>query len=754
MSSGGWLKEARRRRVFRTAGVYIVGAWVVVQIALAIFPALSIDESAIRYVWIAALLGFPFALLFGWRYDLKEGSIVRTLPGESDASLGLERADYVILAAIALIALAILAGSVREIGDMEPIQDVMEAPADVDPATVAVLPFANMSADPENEYFSDGLTETLLHMLAQLDDLKVAARTSSFAFKGVNDDIRTIADELDVAHVLEGSVQKAGSRVRVTAQLIRAEDGFHLWSQNYDRELDDIFAIQDEIAGDVASALGSSLLDEPGRGIRGIETQDFTAYDLFLQALEQQNINSKPALDEAERLFQAALDKDPTFVDAKLGLARNYVWKRWKEFETGGAHFDSALALLQELREDAPDNVDAQVMKLLVQIYQARESPTRWGQDPVVGALIDEALVIAREQRIDSFLTSNLVNLISGFPWYRDEIALELLSRALEDDPLNFELLWAQSVAYIVADRPEDARQPLLTALKLAPENPRIPRMLGNLAMRQDRYPEGFEWLRKAWELDVDDREPLRDITMALYDLELFQQGDYWQAKALDPDENSCTNDAMRVIELDAKGAHEPLIEMLSEGLQQAADNFDFCYFPEERYIWTMAEEGRIGEALEYLGSLDPRVLDFDQLIEDNIKLWIWQAMALWASAAVMEPEVFRQTYERYMEDVFAVYPDYFDIAAPNYTISHYVFAEQPEEARRVFFETFAAWPTYGPGLHWRWHQLLNYPWLAEFRSDPEIAAVIDRYHQYRANMRADVAEFLEQPAWQDGSLP
>ena len=152
----------------------------------------------------------------------------------------------------------------------------------------------------ENEYFSDGLTETLLHMLAQLPDLRVAARTSSFAFKGKDTGIAEIADTLGVAHILEGSVQKSGDRVRVTAQLIRAEDGFHVWSQNYTRPLEDIFAIQDEIATDVAGALDSSLLGgTKPRLFVALSTRNLNAYDSYLKGLEQQAIFSYGSLVNA-----------------------------------------------------------------------------------------------------------------------------------------------------------------------------------------------------------------------------------------------------------------------------------------------------------------------------------------------------------------------------------------------------------------------------------------------------------------------
>jgi TolB-like protein len=194
-----------------------------------------------------------------------------------------------------------------------------------------------MSADPANEYFSDGLTETLLHMLAQIADLKVAARTSAFAFKDKNIDVRAIATELGVAHILEGSVQKLNNRVRITAQLIRAEDGYQVWSKHYDRTLDDVFAIQDEIALSVSSSLGSTLLAGSDGDVVGVFTENIDAYDIYLRALEQLALGTIESFGAAEELFAQALVVDPSFIDAKIGLVQSNFLRYSKgtgEFET------------------------------------------------------------------------------------------------------------------------------------------------------------------------------------------------------------------------------------------------------------------------------------------------------------------------------------------------------------------------------------------------------------------------------------
>jgi TolB-like protein len=249
-----------------------------------------------------------------------------------------------------------------------PIEDEIVATI-VDDSSVAVLPFVNMSGNPDNEYFSDGLTETLLHMLAQVSELKVAARTSSFAFKGQDRDIREIADALDVAHVLEGSVQRSGDRVRITVQLIRANDGFHIWSENYDRTLDDIFGIQDEIAGRVGTALSASLLSGNQKlPIVGVGTSDVAAYDDYLHALSAAASGSFSGYREAEQALQAALAKDPDFVDAKVKLADVYISQSATGMTSRADAYRDAVSLLQQALLDRPDDINAESQLLQLKL--------------------------------------------------------------------------------------------------------------------------------------------------------------------------------------------------------------------------------------------------------------------------------------------------------------------------------------------------------------------------------------------------
>jgi len=186
--------------------------------------------------------------------------------------------------------------------------------------SIAVLPFLNISSDKEQEYFSDGISEELLNLLSKIPELKVAARTSSFSFKGKEVEIPEIARQLGVAHVLEGSVRKSGSKVRITAQLIHAADGFHLWSETYDRELDDIFKIQDEIAGEVVRQLKVKLLGAAPKA----RTTDPRAYALYLQAVHLERLSTVESLAESDALFRQVLEIDPRYAPAWEGLSGNY----------------------------------------------------------------------------------------------------------------------------------------------------------------------------------------------------------------------------------------------------------------------------------------------------------------------------------------------------------------------------------------------------------------------------------------------
>ena len=317
---GSLFNELKRRNVVRVAAAYAVVAWLLIEVSDTIFPRLGLPDWSVTLVIALVALGFPLALFLSWAYELTPAGVKRTeeVPIQQSVTRFTGRKlDFVIIGVL-VVALGWVAWDRFGPGN--------GTLANVGEASIAVLPFVNMSSDEETDYFADGVSEEILNLLARIEGLRVAGRTSAFKFKGHNEDLRVIGDQLGVTHILEGSVRRAENQVRVTAQLILVENGFHLWSDAWDRELTDIFAVQDEIGRAVADALsirlGAADLSAP-RGTASAE-----AHDLALQARELLAARGAPNLVRAAELFGAAVDMDPGYSEAWSGRARalSVVW--------------------------------------------------------------------------------------------------------------------------------------------------------------------------------------------------------------------------------------------------------------------------------------------------------------------------------------------------------------------------------------------------------------------------------------------
>ncbi|NUS61604.1 MAG: hypothetical protein HOQ01_11710 [Lysobacter sp.] len=298
-----FLAELKERRVVRVAMVYLVVAWVAIQAASIALPAFDAPAWVLRFTILLFALGFPLAMLLAWALDLTpEG--VRITPGK----VGNKRMIFISLGLFALAFAWYFYGQPA-------IRKASEAPE----RSIAVLPFVNMSGNPSNDYFSDGLAETTLDMLAQVPDLKVIARTSSFQFRGKNSDMREIGKTLGAAHLLEGSVQQAGDTVRITVQLIRAKDGSHVWSKRYDRRMNDVFRIQDEIATSVVDALAMKLPETTQQRLVQKRTDNVAAYDAYLKGIALLPRRDVDEMREALVHFERAIELDPTYAKAYVG---------------------------------------------------------------------------------------------------------------------------------------------------------------------------------------------------------------------------------------------------------------------------------------------------------------------------------------------------------------------------------------------------------------------------------------------------
>ena len=371
-----FIAELNRRNVVRTGLLYLVASWLLLQVADVLFGALELPPWSVRLVLGILILGFPLTLIFSWVYELTPEGLKREHEVDRNASITAATARKLnVLIVVLLVAATGLLVANRFLPSRAPGQAVATtapapaavagassgtaAPAAGEPS-IAVLPFVNMSGDPENEYFSDGLSEELLNVLARMPGLRVIARTSSFAFKGEKTDIATVAAKLAVAHVLEGSVRKAGGRVRITAQLIRAADSSHLWSDTYDRDVADVFAVQDEIAREVAGELKLRLLPAAVAGAELGGTRNVEAHDLYLRAAAIiPTVGMRQSLDQRLAYADRALALDPDFAKAHVARAevlRILTTNGWMPPAQGYAQARAALARALEL---APDLAEA-----------------------------------------------------------------------------------------------------------------------------------------------------------------------------------------------------------------------------------------------------------------------------------------------------------------------------------------------------------------------------------------------------------
>ena len=327
-----FFKELKRRNVFRVGIAYTVATWLLIQVTDTVFPRIGLPDSAVTLVIALLVIGFIPALIFAWAFEMTPEGIKREKDVDRTQSITPttgRKLDRVIIGVLTIaVAYLLLDKLVLQPPPPEPAVKTQSAMSDsesgeVSSQSIAVLPFVNMSADVENEYFSDGISEELLNVLVKVNTLHVASRTSAFSYKGKDLPISQIATELNVDNVLEGSVRKAGNRVRITAQLIDAKSDRHIWSETYERELVDIFDIQEEISNNIVDALKVALnVDETAALARAQHpTQNAEAYELYLQGRYAWRQRHEENILKSIDLFEQAIALDPTFARAHEALA-------------------------------------------------------------------------------------------------------------------------------------------------------------------------------------------------------------------------------------------------------------------------------------------------------------------------------------------------------------------------------------------------------------------------------------------------
>ncbi|MGI9263785.1 MAG: hypothetical protein ACR2QU_02575 [Gammaproteobacteria bacterium] len=535
----GLIGELKRRNVIRVAVLYLVAGWLVIQIADVIFPALGVPDFGLRFIIGFLIVCFPLALIFSWVYEMTPEGLKKEREIDRTQSITPETGQKINALIIVLLVLAIVAvvadrlipeppaepevraqqdaargGEIVRDGSAEALQGENNAVRNTAPEkSVAVLPFVNMSNDPENEFFSDGLSEELLNVLAGMPDLYVAARTSSFYFKGHTGDIGEIAQQLRVRNVLEGSVRKSGDRVRITAQLIDATNGYHLWSDTFDRNIEDVFAVQDEISQHVAEALQVALLsgDEPAREAEK-PTENMDAYLAYLRGQQHMNEGGVDGFVSAVADFTEAIELDPEFAEAhaSLGLtwAAQISWGNITYADAGDnirAAADNALALNDELA--LAWTADG--------LAYAYAGPTGRRDSRVLSS-------IERARDLDPENTDILYWHAQALGWDdRESESIEPLKQGLERDPLS-SMLHHQLAAALVGERDFDAaRQSYLRAAQLAPTTPRPPDGLAALERNQGNFDEAVRW-----QVKVIDMDPADGFSRSLMTVDYLELGD------------------------------------------------------------------------------------------------------------------------------------------------------------------------------------------------------------------------------------
>jgi len=467
------IAELKRRHVFRIAAAYLAMAWLLTEVAGTVFSGFGIPDWAFRFVVIILMLGFVPTLIFTWVYEItpeglkREAEVVRDEASSLRAARRLDEltivAIGVVLAFVAIDRLWLSSAPPKlvelpaaEVSETGTVAEAEVAGQQYPRNSIAVLPFVNMSEDEDNEYFSDGISEELLNLLANIPELRVTARTSSFSFKGKDSTIADIARELKVSHILEGSVRKSGNQVRIRVQLIETESETHLWSKDYDRTLEDIFAIQDEIANRVVDELQVILL---GNHFPKARASNPDAYALFLQGKYlAERAGSLEEYQKAEAYFRKSLSLDQDYAPAWNELAYIPIRKLtvgYLEFSEG---YRQAKEFTSKALELDPEFANAHATRGYIAMMYDRNLPVAAGH-------LRRALSLAPR---DSWVLGRCSAFAETMG--RFELGIELGERALEIDPLNSTVYGNLATVYAYNGQFDKAEARFLKSAELTPK--------------------------------------------------------------------------------------------------------------------------------------------------------------------------------------------------------------------------------------------------------------------------------------------
>jgi TolB-like protein/Tfp pilus assembly protein PilF len=448
VEAGAFFAELKRRRVIRALVGYGIASFAVLQIVEPLMHGFHWPDAILSYVVVALAAGFPIVVALAWIFDVESAGIKRTVPVRP-----MRARTAIVLTAIGVA--AAVPGLVWYLAIRRP-------PPSSPNASIAVLPFVNLSPDKEQEYFSDGISEEIINALAHVEGLRVAGRTSSFSFKGKNEDLRAIGEKLNVATVLDGSVRREGTRVRISAQLVNAADGYHLWSEQFDRDLTGIFLLQDEISRSVVEALKVRLLGGKAVDVSDHRTANLDVYLDYMSGMQSFNRNSEDGFRRAVDAYERAIARDPSYAPAWAALASAV-------FALGDAFGDSPAAVSEAHRRATeaaqravtlgPDLAEAWDSRALVRWQVAFD----WA-----GAQADLKRALSLKPG-DPVIRKDYADVLATLGRLREAIAEAQKAAAI--DPLSGRLWNALGRYYNATGQTDLARSALNRALEITPDS-------------------------------------------------------------------------------------------------------------------------------------------------------------------------------------------------------------------------------------------------------------------------------------------
>ncbi len=602
-----FIEELQRRRVIRVGLVYLVVAWIIIQVAETMFPALLLPDWAVTLVVVLLVFGFPVALLLAWAYQVESEHVDPTATSVHYVVDEHRKLDFVIIAALAAVVVILTFelyfrdqpdGLGTTAGAQQPATIESTVPA-ADRPSIAVLPFINLSDDPQNEYFADGLAEEILNLLVRIREIDVASRTSSFYFKGKDVDIKEVAQRLGVRSVMEGSVRRQGDTIRVTAQLIEAESGFHIWSETYDRKLEDVFEIQDDIARKVVDALELVISNDSSELLSRVPTGSLEAYQYLLQGRNYlRGEHNDTRLESAQKLFESAIEIDRNFAEAYAGLCDTFL-ARYERSRSTEFFASAERACHRGLTLDsAAGDVHAALGNLYRYSGQYEKAEIEYQQAIASNSMDIESYVglaetYVQEDRLDEAegLFQHVINLQPGnwrgyqekgrFLYYAGRVpeSIELFTRAVNLAPdVASGYLNLGSSYYLLGDF-ENAANAWRKSLELEPSTSAYMNV-GSSYFFLRRFDEAAAMYKKASELSPDDFE----VWGSLGDVYRFVDG----GRALSDE------------------AYRNAIE-LGEGLLVINPSDALVVAPLAQYYAHIGEADRAGELIAIAEELEPQ---------------------------------------------------------------------------------------------------------------------------------------------------